>query len=89
MNGINTTGMVIETTAGQLPLVAGPDRLAKLLGKSGRAVRDDCDAGRIPTLPRGGGSGSWYRVPVAKLLDDLGVQYEIVPAKEPEALAAC
>jgi hypothetical protein len=87
MNRATTAEMVIDTPAGRMPLVASPEQVAPMLGKTGHAVRDDCAAGRIQTLQRGGGSGSWYRIPVTKLLDDLGVPYEIVSANPSEPVA--
>ena len=87
MNGTKLTGAVIDTPFGQLPLVASPEQMAIVYGKSGRAVRDDCDSGVIPTLTRAAGSGSWHRIPVAKALDDVGVPYRIISAGELPALA--
>jgi hypothetical protein len=69
---------IIRSPAGDFPLVGSPATVAVLVGKSERAVRDDCDRGTIPTLARGTGNGSWHRIPVAKLLDDLGIPYEVV-----------
>ena len=80
MSGTNVTGPVIETTFGILPLVASPEQMSAVYGKSGRALRDDCESGVIPTLTRAAGSGGWHRIPVAKALDDLGVPYRIVSA---------
>ncbi len=72
------TRMVIVTGTGiELPLVASPATVAPILGKSDHGVRDDCIAGRIPTLPRGDQSGAHHRIPVARLLDLLGLPYRI------------
>ena len=74
------TRLILRTDSGlELPLVASPAAVAPLLGKSDHGVRDDCTAGRIPTLPRGGRTGAHYRIPVARLLDELGVPYRIEP----------
>jgi hypothetical protein len=84
VNGTN--GMVIRTPAGDLPLIASPEQLGGLVvGKTGRAVRGDCESGAIETLPRAGGEGAHWRIPVAKYLDNVGVPYEIVPGPEPVA----
>jgi hypothetical protein len=73
--------LIVRTDSGwELPLVASPAAVAPLLGKSDHGVRNDCIAGRIPTLPRAGGSGGHHRIPVARLLDQLGVPYRIEPA---------
>lgn len=63
------------------PLVAGPAEWKRLVGdpRSAHSIRSDCETGRLPTLPRSGGSGSHHRIAVAKALDQLGVAYEIVP----------
>ena len=69
--------MVIVTDTGiELPLVASPATVAPILGKSDHGVRDDCIAGRIPTMPKGDRSGTHHRIPVARLLDLLGIPYE-------------
>ena len=74
------THLIIRTDSGwELPLVASPAAVAPLLGKSDHGVRNDCIAGRIPTLPRASGSGAHHRIPVARLLDQLGVPYRIEP----------
>jgi hypothetical protein len=74
------TRLILRTDSGlELPLVASPAAVAPLLGKPDHGVRDDCTAGRIPTLPRGGRTGAHYRIPVARLLDELGVPYRIEP----------
>ncbi len=74
------THLIIRTDSGwELPLVASPAAVAPLLGKSDHGVRNDCVAGRIPTLPRAPGSGAHHRIPVARLLDQLGVPYRIEP----------
>jgi hypothetical protein len=73
-----TTGITIKTPTGTLPLVASPEQIGSVLGKTGRAVRLDCEAGTIPTLPRAGGDGGHWRIPVAKWLDAVGIPYEFV-----------
>jgi len=71
--------MVIVTDTGiELPLVASPATVAPILGKSDHGVRDDCIAGRIPTMPKGDRAGTHHRIPVARLLDLLGIPYRIV-----------
>jgi hypothetical protein len=86
MNGTETraTGMVIRTPNGvELPLIARPGQLAGVLfDKTDRAVRADCENGAIGTLPRASGDGEHWRIPVAKLLDAIGVPYEIVSASD-------
>jgi hypothetical protein len=74
------THLIVRTDFGwELPLVASPAAVAPLLGKSDHGVRNDCVAGRIPTLSRAPGSGAHHRIPVARLLDQLGVPYRIEP----------
>ena len=65
-----------------LPLVCSPSQVAPLLGRSDHAIRDDCVAGVIPTLPRAGGSGAHHRIATARLLDQIGVPYEIVSSEK-------
>jgi hypothetical protein len=38
-------------------------------------------AGVIPTLPRAGGSGAHHRIATARLLDQIGIPYEIVASE--------
>jgi hypothetical protein len=80
VSGSTATGMVVRTPAGDFPLVASPEILGGLVGKTGRAVRVDCESGAIETLPRNGGERSHWRIPTAKYLDSVGVPYEIVRA---------
>jgi hypothetical protein len=72
------TRLVIITESGiELPLVASPATVAPLLGKSDHGVRNDCIAGRIPTMPGTERPGAHHKIPVARLLDQLGVPYRI------------
>jgi hypothetical protein len=72
------TRLVIMTESGiELPLVASPAAVAPLLGKSDHGVRNDCIAGRIPTMPGTERPGAHHKIPVARLLDQLGVPYRI------------
>jgi len=77
---MNATGTVIRTASGSiLPLVATPEQWGQQVeGKTGRAVRGDCESGAIETLPRSGGQKSHWRIPTAKALDALGVPYEFI-----------
>jgi hypothetical protein len=78
-----SASLIIRTTGGmELPLVCSPSHVAPLLGRSDHAVRDDCVAGVIPTLPRAGGSGAHHRIATARLLDQMGVPYEIITSGE-------
>lgn len=76
------TGLVVRTPGGDYPLVVPPSCIPKITGdtRSDRAIRSDCETGIIPTLPRSGGSGAHHRIPVTKLLEQLGVPYTVVPA---------
>lgn len=83
-----SASLIIRTTGGmELPLVCSPSHVAPLLGRSDHAIRDDCVAGVIPTLPRAGGSGAHHRIATARLLDQMGVPYEIVTSGESGAMA--
>jgi hypothetical protein len=78
-----TAPLVIRAIGGiELPLVCSPSQVAPLLGRSDHAIRDDCIAGVIPTLPRAGGSGAHHRIATARLLDQIGVPYEIVSSEK-------
>jgi hypothetical protein len=74
---MGTRMVIVPGTGIEPPLVASPAAVAPLLGKSDYGVRDDCIAGRIPTMPRGDRVGSHHRIPVARLLDQLGIPYRI------------
>jgi len=74
--------MVVRTVAGDWDIVIGPVEASLLLGKTDRSVRDDCEAGIIPTLPRPpGSSGAHWRIPSAPLLARLGIPFEVVLAQ--------
>lgn len=80
------TGTVIRIPTGQeLPLVASPAQFGRVIGKSDRAVRGDCESGAIQTLPRSGGDGGHWRIPTAKQLDAIGMPYEFVAASRSTA----
>ena len=82
-NGGQIPGLVVRLVGSGVvaPLVAGPADWKRLVGdpRSAHSIRSDCENGRLPTLPRSGGSGSHHRIAVAKALDQLGVAYEIIP----------
>jgi len=48
--------------------------------KTPQAIRDDPEKGRIPAMPRKARSGEHWRIPTVRLLDDLGVPYEVEAA---------
>ena len=80
---IVTAFLVVRATGGiELPLVCSPSQVAPMLGRSDHSIRDDCIAGLIPTLPRANGSGPHHRIATARLLDQIGIPYEIVPSKK-------
>ena len=66
-----------------LPLVASPEEVGAVTGKTGRAVRNDCESGVLETLPRAGVERGHWRIPTAKALDAFGVPYEFVIAEVP------
>ena len=78
-----TPSLIIRATGGiELPLVCSLSQVAPLLGRSDHAIRDDCVAGVIPTLPRAGRSVTRRRIATARLLDQIGVPYEIVSSEK-------
>ena len=80
---IVTASLVVRATGGiELPLVCSPSQVAPMLGRSDHSIRDDCVAGLIPTLPRAGGSGAHHRIATARLLDQIGIPYEIVSSEK-------
>ena len=82
-----TASLIVRTVGGlELPLVCKPSQVAPLLGRSDHAIRDDCAAGVIPTLPRAGGSGAHHRIATARFLDQIGIPYEIVSSEERASL---
>ncbi len=80
--GQRTPGLVVRLGESglEVPLVVGPGEWKQIVGdpRSTHSIRLDCEAGRLPTLPRNGGSGSHHRIVVAKALDELGVAYQVV-----------
>jgi hypothetical protein len=80
----HAVGLVVRLVGSgiEAPLVAGPAEWKRIVGdpRSLHSIWFDCETGRLPTLPRVGGSGSHHRIAVAKALDELGVAYDIVPA---------
>jgi hypothetical protein len=79
--GLCTPSLVVRLAESglEVPLVVGPREWKQIVGdpRSTHSIRLDCETGRIPTLPRSGGSGSHHRIVVAKALDELGVAYQI------------
>lgn len=81
---VAVTELVVRLASGaELPLVGTPADVAPLLGRSDRTVRSGCEDGTIPTLTRASGSGARHRIPVARLLEELGVPFTIEPAAAP------
>jgi len=79
---IVTASLLVRAIGGiELPLVCSPSQVAPMLGRSDHSIRDDCVAGLIPTLPRAGGSGAHHRIATARLLDQIGIPYEIVSSE--------
>ena len=81
-NGGQIPGLVVRLVeSGVVVPVAGLAEWKRLVGdpRSAHSIRSDCENGRLPTLPRSGGSVSHHRIAVAKALDQLGVVYEIIP----------
>jgi hypothetical protein len=80
---IVTASLVIRATGGiGLPLVCSPSQIPPMLGRSDHSIRDDCIAGLIPTLPRASRSGAHHRIATARLLDQIGIPYEIVSSEK-------
>jgi hypothetical protein len=61
-----------------LGLTLTPEAAGELLGLSDDAVRVQCRDGVLPTMPRHGAYSSW-RIPTCRLLEQLGIPYEVVP----------
>ena len=80
--------MVVRTPGGDYPLIVGPGVVGVLTAKTGRSVRDDFEAGRLPSMPRPSGSGARWRIATAVLMAQLGVPYEVVPADSVPASVA-
>jgi len=78
-------GLVVRLTESgvEAPLVVSPGGWKRLTGdpRSEHSIRSDCESGRLPTLPRAGSSGAHHRMPVAKALQQLGIEFEIVPSR--------
>lgn len=78
-------GLVVLLEDGrEWPLVATPGEWRTLTRdkRSVESIRLDCEAGRLPCLPRPAGSGSHHRVAVAQALRQLGVSFTITaPAR--------
>ena len=76
--GINRPSMVVRTPGGDYPLVLSSAQVAPVLDKTDRSVREDLEAGRLPSLPRPAGSGAHWRIATTALFDQLGIPYEVV-----------
>ena len=74
--------MVVRTPGGDYPLIVGPTVVGALTAKTGRSVREDFEAGRLPSMPRPAGSGAHWRIATTALMTQLGVPFEVVPADE-------
>lgn len=69
-----------------LPLVMTPAQAAPLVGKSEHGIRADCEAGLLPSMPRTASPKVHWRIPTVRLLELLGLTFELVP--DGEALAS-
>ncbi|HEX7355267.1 MAG TPA: helix-turn-helix domain-containing protein [Mycobacteriales bacterium] len=72
------TGVEIAVGATHLPVELTTTEAASFLGRSVRTVCAQCQQGLLPTMP-GRQNKSSYRVPTARLLEMLGIAFEIVP----------
>ena len=80
------TRMVVKTLDGtEWPLAIDVTEYRHVMGdtRTARAIRFDLESGNLPSIPRRGRSGERWRIPVAPLLERLGVAYAIGPAGEP------
>lgn len=81
--------LIIRTVAGDFDLTMTPEEVGKLLRLSEDAIRVQCRDGVLPTMPRGSAkSKASWRLPTCRLLDALGIPFEIVPAHQLEELAS-
>jgi len=71
--------VVVKVGGRELPPTLSVSRYRAEFGddRTDRAVRMDCEAGKLPTLPRRAGSGQRHRIIVTKLLESLGIPYEV------------
>jgi hypothetical protein len=65
-----------------LPLVITPVQAAPLVGKGLDTVRADCEAGLMPTMPRARNPRAHWRIPTIRLLELLGIPFELVSTDE-------
>lgn len=70
-------GVCIKVGDALLPPELTIAEAAALLGRQEYTVRRQCRQGVVPTMP-GSGNGAAWRIPTARLLDDLGVAHEAV-----------
>ena len=74
-------GLVVEAAGQHWPLVLNVAQYRTLSGdnRCERAIIYDLAAGLLPSLPRRGKAGSRWRIPATKLLEQLGVDFKVVP----------
>lgn len=73
--------LIVQAPQGRtFGLTMTPEDAGALLGLSDEAVREQCRQGVIPTMPRTDLAGASWRIPTIRLLDALGLPYEISPA---------
>lgn len=73
-----TAPIIIRVAGRDFDLTVTTETAGQLLGKSEDTIRRMCAEKSIPTLVRRG-TGAW-RIPTGRLLDELGIPYEVVAA---------
>lgn len=77
--------MVVYASGLEYELTMTPEEVGELLGLSDEAIRAQCRQGVIPTMPRVDLPGASWRIPTARLFEQLGVPHKLRATRRPPA----
>lgn len=75
--------LVVRAAGRTFGLTMTPEEVGSLQGLSDEAVRTQCRQGVLPTMPRVDLPGASWRIPTCRLMEQLGIPFEIAPAGSP------
>lgn len=70
------SALMVRAGGRSFDLTVNTETAGELLGLSDETIRKQCENGTLPTLARRG-KGSTWRIPTGRLLEALGIPYEV------------
>lgn len=71
------SALMVRIGARTFDLTVNTETAGELMGVSDDTIRQQCADGTLPSLQRRG-KGSTWRIPTGRLLEALGIPYEVV-----------